>query len=83
MFRAGQQVLAESGSPAEAYGLGDLNGDLINNHTDFVLFKSLYDGANGPGAFEVMVNSVPEASTGFLLLVGWGLLTVYSRRRSS
>jgi hypothetical protein len=83
LFRAGQHVVVESGSAAQAYGLGDLNGDLINNHTDFVIFKSLYDQANGPGAFEVMVNSVPEGSTGFLLLVGWGLLTVCSRRRSS
>ncbi len=83
LFRAGQHVAPSSGSPAEAYGLGDLNGDLINNHADFVVFQDLYDQANGPGAFNVMVNSVPEGSTGFLLLVGWGLLTVSARRRSS
>ncbi len=76
LLRAGQHVAVTSGSAAEAYGLGDLNADLVNNHADFVTFQYLYDQANGAGAFEVMVNSVPEGSTGLLLLVGWGLVTV-------
>ena len=83
LFRTGQHVTVASGSAAEAYGLGDLNGDLVNNHSDFVTFQYLYDQANGAGAFEVMVNSVPEGSSSVLLLVGWGWITVRARRRLS
>lgn len=83
LLRAGQHVGVTSGSSAEAYGLGDLNGDLVSNHSDFVTFQYLYDQANGAGAFEAMVNSVPEGSASFLLLVGWGWITVRARRRLS
>jgi hypothetical protein len=52
---------------AEAYRLGDLTGDRQNNHADFVMFKSLYDAANGAGAFALMA-SVPEPTTVVLVL---------------
>jgi hypothetical protein len=50
------------GTPSQAYFLGDLTGDLANNHDDFVAFKSLYEAANGAGAFNAMVASLPEPS---------------------
>jgi hypothetical protein len=63
VFRANQQADLSSKSLAEAYRLGDLTGDRQNNHADFALFKSLYDAANGAGAFALMAASVPEPST--------------------
>ena len=51
IFRTNQQTNLSSKSLAEAYRLGDLTGDKLNNHADFVLFKSAYDVANGAGAF--------------------------------
>jgi hypothetical protein len=57
---------------SEAYFLGDVTADLANNHADFVLFKDLFDAANGVGAFDAMVASVPEPSTlGLIALAGW------------
>jgi hypothetical protein len=61
--------------------MGDLNGDFLNNHADFVLFKSAYDSANGAGAFFAMLSAVPVPSA-FLLLafavLGW---PIADRRR--
>jgi hypothetical protein len=42
-----------------AYRQGDLNGDLVNNHRDFLLFKDAYDAANGVGALAAALQ-VPE-----------------------
>jgi len=47
----------------EAYGSGDLNRDLANNHADFVLFKNAFTEANGPGSFAAMLTGVSEPST--------------------
>ncbi len=54
---------------AEAYAMGDVTADLANNHADFVLFKQLYDAANGVGAFAAMVASVPEPSAFALVML--------------
>jgi hypothetical protein len=64
----------------QAYAAGDLNGDKANDHDDFKLFKTLYDEANGVGAFAAMVASVPEPSTGALILTG---ILAAMRRRTS
>jgi arylsulfatase A-like enzyme len=56
---------------------GDLDGDLDNDVDDFSLFKSAFNEANGAGAFEEMVASVPEPSTIGLLLLG-SLMVVLS-----
>jgi hypothetical protein len=80
IFRANQHVDLDDKSPAEAYRLGDLNGDLANNHADFVEFKTLFDAANGAGAFAAMLASVPEPSMPILVLAG-GLFALPLRRR--
>jgi hypothetical protein len=59
LFRQGQQVNMNGLTPANAFRLGDLNGDLRNDHDDFVIFKNAFDAMNGPGAFAAMA-AVPE-----------------------
>ncbi len=59
-------------SPAESYREGDLNGDLVTNFTDFRIFQTEYDFANGASSFQAMVDNlqaVPEPTTSLLLLV--------------
>lgn len=70
-------------SKAEAYLLGDLDGDFDRDLFDFGLFEELFDEANGPGAFaHLLSNPVPEPGAMGLLAVvlgvGWGV----SSRRS-
>jgi hypothetical protein len=68
IFRANQHGDFAGKSAAEAYLMGDISGDFQNNHTDFIIFKSLYDAANGAGSFLAMVASVPEPSSVILIL---------------
>ncbi len=65
-----QNTLADlsSLSPANAYLLGDLDGDGDNDVFDFSLFKGDFDAANGIGAFEAMLAGVPEPAGVILLL---------------
>jgi endonuclease/exonuclease/phosphatase family metal-dependent hydrolase len=63
LFRAGQHTDLTGLSRDQAYLRGDLNGDFLNNHADFVLFKSAFDNVNGAGAFAAMLVSVPEPSS--------------------
>jgi hypothetical protein len=79
IFRTNQHADLSASSPAEAYRRGDLNEDVANNHTDFVLFKTAFDSANGAGAFDAMVASIPEPSSMFLV-VGAGLFMLPSLR---
>jgi hypothetical protein len=62
-----------------AYAAGDLSGDKLNDHVDFKLFKTLFDEANGLGAFEAMLAGIPEPSTGALILAA--LLAAPAARR--
>jgi hypothetical protein len=83
IFRSSQLANLGSDSLAEAYRRGDLTGDRQNNHADFVMFKTLYDAANGAGSFVLMAASVPEPSS-ILLLFAAGLLTLpVARRRTA
>jgi hypothetical protein len=82
IFRTNQQTDLSSKSLAEAYRLGDLSGDRLNDHADFVLFKSAYDIANGAGAFVTMIGSVPEPST-VVLVLSAGLISIPFRRRAA
>jgi|GEM_PF-2269895 len=82
VLRSNQHTDLTGKSLAEAYRLGDLTGDLQNNHPDFVAFKAAYDAANGQGAFVAMVASVPEPST-ILLLLTSGLFMAPAVRRGS
>jgi hypothetical protein len=77
-LRSGQFLNMSGMTLAEAAALGDLNGDLRNDHEDFVLFKSAFEATNGPGSFAVML-AVPEpASAALAVLV---LITSMRRRR--
>ncbi len=44
-------------SAPETYGLGDLNGDLVVDLADTIIFRNLYDAEYGAGAF---ARAVPE-----------------------
>ena len=68
-------------SDAESYARGDLNGDQLSNHTDFRLFKTDFNAANGAGAFEALA-SVPEPSTLMLMLFGCAALVRRKSRRA-
>jgi hypothetical protein len=57
-------------SAAESYAKGDLDGDFDHDLNDFVVFKSTFDAANGAGAFQAMLASVPEPSSALLLIAG-------------
>lgn len=66
-FRSGQHTDMTGLTASQAYALGDLNGDFKNNHADFVLFKTLFESANGAGSFAAMLVTVPEP--GYLAMV--------------
>jgi hypothetical protein len=82
IFRTNQHVDLSGKSLAEAYRMGDMNRDRMNNHPDFVAFKTAYDAANGAGAFVAMVASIPEPSSCILVLTA-GLLAIPRLRRKS
>lgn len=70
-------------SPAVAYRDGkDLNGDLKTDFGDLNLFKADYDAANGLGAFEAMLASVPEPSTVILMSLGGIGLSLVRKRQA-
>jgi endonuclease/exonuclease/phosphatase family metal-dependent hydrolase len=74
------QLADLSGKSADqTYELGDLNGDLRNDYTDFALFKRYFDETNGAGAFVAMLAVVPEPASETLL--GLVLLGCLRRRR--
>lgn len=56
-------------SPAAAFAMGDLNGDLKNNFADLVLFRQAYDTWNGAGAFAAAA-AIPEPAAAGLLICG-------------
>ena len=63
-FKNGQGTnFATVFSAAESYAKGDLDGDLDHDLNDYSLFKTAFDAANGAGAFQAMLASVPEPST--------------------
>jgi Concanavalin A-like lectin/glucanases superfamily/Glucose / Sorbosone dehydrogenase len=67
-------------SLAQAYELGDLNGDGKNDFDDFRLFQTDYIAAHGAAAFASLLG-IPEPSTFALLAIGCGALLVYKGRR--
>jgi hypothetical protein len=80
IFRTNQHANLSTKSLAEAYRAGDLNADKLNNFADFVQFKTIYDAANGAGAFAAM-SGVPEPSN-VLLVLAAGLVSLPLRRRT-
>jgi exodeoxyribonuclease-3 len=79
-FRAGQQVNLTGLTHAQAYAMGDLNGDFRNDHADFVIFKTAFDASNGGGSFIAMLTSVPEPSTLLLVAIAASGLPLAGRR---
>lgn len=67
-------------SLAEAYGLGDLDGDHDNDYDDFLLFKDDSIAIHGEAAFAQLLQ-VPEPTTGAILaLASCGLLLLVRNR---
>ena len=62
-FRGGQFADMTGLTLAQAFALGDLNGDFRNNHADFLIFKSAFESANGANAFAALFAEVPEPAT--------------------
>jgi hypothetical protein len=83
IFRNGQHAVMTGFTRSQALGLGDLNGDFQNDHADFVMFKSVFEAANGQGSFAAMLASVPEPNSLLLLTAGFMLLAIAdtSKRR--
>lgn len=79
IFRDAHHVDLSGLSPVAASLRGDLNGDMENNHTDFVLFEQLYDQANGPGALAALV---PEPSSLILILSSGLFFSAFGRSRN-
>jgi hypothetical protein len=80
ILRMNQRVNFSGKTHEQAYFMGDLTADLANNHADFALFKSIYDAANGSGAFVAMLAGVPEPST-FALVSFFGAVMLSGIRR--
>lgn len=81
-FRSGQHTDLTGLTLQQAYEQGDLNGDFLNNHEDFVLFKTTYERVNGAGSFAMLVASVPEPSAltlGLLLALGTSVAVTRDR----
>lgn len=83
ILRNNQLANLSSQSLAQAYRLGDLTGDKLNDHADFVAFKSLYDVANGSGSFVQMLGTIPEPSSMFLILAVGTFVCYVNRKRAS
>jgi hypothetical protein len=81
-LRANQHTSLASKSLAEAYRLGDMNGDKLNNFADFAAFKAAYEDSNGPGSFAAMLASVPEPASASLLAAA-ALAAVPAMRRKN
>lgn len=80
-FRAGQLQDMVGLTRSQAYAMGDLNGDFMNDHVDFAVFKAAYEGANGAGSFAALM-AVPEPSTSALILALSCACALYRRRSS-
>jgi hypothetical protein len=68
-YLSGLHVNLTDLTAAQAYALGDLNGDFQNDFFDFQLFRQSYDEWNGQGAFAEAFN-IPEPTAMALFVVG-------------
>ncbi|HEX6963288.1 MAG TPA: hypothetical protein VF175_15580 [Lacipirellula sp.] len=67
-------------SPRQKFERGDLDQDGDNDRGDFLLFKSLFNAANGPNAFAQLLG-VPEP--GAISLAGIAAITAFALCRRS
>jgi hypothetical protein len=65
--------------PVAAYLKGDVDGDLDNDYTDFLIFKGDYNAVNGAGSFELLTG-VPEPATWLVSLIAAALIGCIRRR---
>ncbi len=72
LYNTGRGVDMSGLSLSEAMAMGDIDGDLDNDIADFVLFKTLYEEANGMGLSTLFTN-VPEPATVTLSILALGL----------
>jgi hypothetical protein len=80
-FLAGIHTDLTGLTPEEAYEKGDLNGDMLSNFADYLIFRDAYNMAQGAGAFDALVANVPEpGSWGVIALGGLGGLGACGRR---
>ena len=82
IFRTNQETDLSGLTLEQAYLRGDLTEDRANNHADFVVFKNLYEAANGAGSFVAMLAGVPEPST-LVLILSAGLFVLPGMRRAT
>lgn len=68
ILRTHQQMSFVGMTSAQSYLLGDLNGDLRNDHADFAIFKQAFEDALGADAFRAMLAQVPEPAACWLAL---------------
>lgn len=80
IYKAGFGQDLSGMSQAQGYAFGDLNGDGVNDHTDFALFETAFDDANGIGAFAAMLAGVPEPGSAMLVMLGGFSLLMNTRR---
>ncbi|QDU55886.1 LamG-like jellyroll fold domain-containing protein [Aeoliella mucimassa] len=76
IYRSGYRQDLSSLSEAEAYLMGDLNGDGINNAVDFGLFKSAWEADNPGVPFSSLFDSANVPEPGSIALLGLGALCV-------
>jgi hypothetical protein len=83
LFRSGLGGIHSTLTPAQAYVMGDLDGDGDTDIVDFRQFEAMFDAANGSGALTALINSnaVPESSTALLLISGGAALVRGRARR--
>jgi len=79
ILRANQHADLTGLSSDAAWRRGDLNGDFLNDFTDFAQFKTMFDGVNGAGAFAAML-AVPEPAGVVTALVALCLLAGLPKR---
>jgi hypothetical protein len=85
IFIAGAHANMTGLSAAEAYQMGDLDGDFDNDIYDFDLFRQAFEASNpAAGAFEAMLAgyaAIPEPSSILLFATGVMGLGVLQGRR--
>jgi hypothetical protein len=67
--------------PAQSYPLGNITGDREINGHDFLGFVEAFDDFNGLGAFQAMLEAVPEPSASTLAFASSILHGAAARRR--
>jgi hypothetical protein len=69
LFKGGESLNLAGLSSLESYWHGDMDGDLDHDLTDFLLFRTAFNQANGAGAFESLTGAPEPAAVSLLALV--------------